>query len=75
MQLPFRAPFPKNPMMPAGPVVQNFQNCTVNISLAPQQPSRPKRQRIESLSDFDLGVDLNLFSELLYLHCPHLRAQ
>ena len=75
MQLPFRAPFPKNPMMPAGPVVQSFQNCTVNISLAPQQPSRPKRQRIESLSEFDLGVDLNLFSELLYLHCPHLRAQ
>ena len=65
MQLPFRAPFPKNSLMPAGPVVQNFQNCTVNISLAPQQPSRPKRQRIESLSDFDLGVDLNLFSELL----------
>ena len=37
----------------------------VNISLAPQQPSHPKRQRIESLSDFDSRVDLNLFSELL----------
>ena len=65
IQLPLRALFPKNPLMPAEPVVQNFQNCTVNISLAPQQPSRPKRQRIESLGDFDLGVDLNLFSELL----------
>ena len=65
MQLPFRALFPKNPLMPAGPVVQNFQNCTVNISLAPQQPSLPKMQWIESLSDFDLGVDLNLYNELL----------
>ena len=65
MQLPFRAPIPKNPMMPAGPVVQNFQSGTVNISLAPQQPSHPKRQWIKSLSDFDSGVDLNLFSEML----------
>ena len=65
MQLPAQAPFSENPMMPTGPVIQNFQNSTVNILLAPQQPSHPKRQQIESLSDFDSGVDLNVFSKLL----------
>ena len=65
MQLPVQAPFPKKSTDACWACCSEFQNCTVNISLAPQQPSRPKRQRIESLSDFDLGVDLNLFSELL----------